>query len=66
MKDKYFLKKEKVANLLFDLVKYLLTTIGAIMLLKKEMYSFKALLISFVIAIIVFAVAVFITPLKED
>lgn len=66
MKDKYSLKKEKVANLLFDLVKYLLTTIGAIMLLKKEMYSFKALLISFVIAIIVFAVAVFITPLKED
>jgi hypothetical protein len=66
MKDKYSLKKEKVANLLFDLVKYLLTTIGAIMLLKKEMYSFKALLISFVITIIVFAVAVFITPLKED
>jgi hypothetical protein len=66
MRDKYFLKKEKVADLLFDLVKYLLTTIGAIMLLQKEIYSFKALLISFVIAIIVFAVAVFIAPLKED
>ena len=65
MKDENFLKKEKVANLLFDLVKYLLTTLGAIVLLGKEMPDFRVLLTTFAIAIIVFALAVFITPKKE-
>ena len=32
MVDKYFYKREKVANLLFDLVKYLLTALGATLL----------------------------------
>jgi hypothetical protein len=32
MGDKYFHKREKAANLLFDLVKYLLTALGATLL----------------------------------
>jgi hypothetical protein len=66
MKDKYFVKKEKVADLLFDLVKYLLTTMGAIVLLSKESPNFRVLLATFAIAIAIFAFAVFITPQKED
>jgi hypothetical protein len=39
MIDKYFYKREKVANLLFDLVKYLLTALGATLLFTdKEIY----------------------------
>ncbi len=66
MRDRYFLKKEKVADLLFDLVKYLLTTIGAIMLLTKEQPHLNVLLASFLIAIVIFAAAIVITPAKED
>jgi len=65
MKDRYFLKKEKVANLLFDLVKYLLTTMAAVMLLSKELPDIRILLSTSLIAIVIFAVAVYITPMKE-
>jgi hypothetical protein len=66
VKDKYFLKKEKVANLLFDLVKYLLTAIGAITLLSEKTINLKLLLITSAIALIVFILAIVITPIKED
>lgn len=66
VKDKYFLKKEKVANLLFDLVKYLLTAIGAITLLSEKTINLKLLLITSAIALIVFILAIVITPVKED
>jgi hypothetical protein len=66
MKDKYFLKKEKLANLLFDIVKYLLTTLGAIILLAERSISPVTVTIVVVIAVIILSLAVFITPLKED
>ncbi|MEW6067304.1 MAG: hypothetical protein AB1610_03290 [Nitrospirota bacterium] len=66
MKDRYFLKKEKVANLMFDLVKYLLTTLGAILLLSEKTINIFAVVITVVIAIIIFITAFVITPLKED
>jgi hypothetical protein len=64
MNDKYFLKKEKVANLLFDLVKYLLTALGAAVLFGKEFSDIKVLLLTLVIAIITFSLGVIITPIK--
>lgn len=66
MRDKYFLKKEKLANLLFDIVKYLLTTLGAIMLLSEKAMSSFTVTIVVVIAVIILTLAIFITPLKEE
>jgi hypothetical protein len=66
MKDAYFLKKEKLADLLFDLVKYLLTTLGAIILLSEKAMSPFTVTIVVVIAVIILTLAVFITPLKEE
>ena len=66
MKDRYFLKREKVANLLFDLVKYMLTAIAAAMLFGKEIANIKMLLVTSLIGIIIFIAAVIITPIKED
>ncbi len=66
MKDKYSLKKEKVANLLFDLVKYLLTTIGAIVLLTEKSLNLVAIAITVVIAVIILIIAILLTPLKEE
>lgn len=65
MKDKYFLKKEKVANLRFDLVKYLLTTMGAIMLLSDKPIKPVAVVVTVVIAAFILMAAILITPLKE-
>lgn len=65
MKDKYFLKKEKVANLLFDLVKYLLTTMGAIMLLSDKPIKPVAVVVTVAIAAFILMAAILITPLKE-
>jgi hypothetical protein len=66
MRDKYFLKKEKLADLLFDIVKYLLTTLGAIILLSEKAMSPFTVTIVVVIAVIILTLAVFITPLKEE
>jgi hypothetical protein len=66
MHDKYFLKKEKLANLLFNIVKYLLTTLGAIILLAEKTISPVRVTIVVVIAVIILMLAVFITPLKEE
>lgn len=66
MKDKYFHKKEKIANLLFDLVKYLLTTLGAIVLLSEKSIQTSLLVPIAAITISVFIIAIYITPLKED
>jgi hypothetical protein len=66
IKDKYFLKKEKVANLLFDLVKYLLTTMGAILLLSEKPLSLNLVAVVILVAVVVFTLAVFITPVKEE
>lgn len=66
MKDRYALKKEKVANLLFDLVKYLLTTVGAIMLLSEKPINPFAVISAICVASAILIAAVLITPAKED
>jgi len=66
MRDKYFPKKEKLADLLFDIVKYLLTTLGAIILLSEKAMSPFTVTIVVMIAVIILTLAVFITPLKEE
>lgn len=66
MVDKYFYKREKVANLLFDLVKYLLTALGATLLFTDKEISTGIILIIAVLAICVFVMGIFITPKKED
>jgi len=65
MVDKYFYKREKVANLLFDLVKYLLTALGATLLFTDKEISTGIILIIAALAILVFAIGIFITPRKE-
>ncbi|MDP2280036.1 MAG: hypothetical protein Q8K51_17695 [Nitrospirota bacterium] len=66
MKDRYFLKKEKVANLMFDLVKYLLTAVGAIVLLSEKPINPSAIVITVMIAAIILVAAIIVTPVKED
>lgn len=66
MADKYFLKKEKLADMLFDIVKYLLTALCAMLFISEESFSVVKLFIAALIAVIISAVAIFITPLKEE
>lgn len=66
MKDKYFLKKEKVANLLFDLVKYLLTALVAVLLLAEKSLSMGKIFMMSIIAIFLLMAAVIITPVREE
>jgi len=66
MVDKYFYKREKVANLLFDLVKYLLTALGATLLFTDKEISTGIMLIIASLALLVFVMGIFITPRKED
>ncbi len=65
MVDKYFYKREKVANLLFDLVKYLLTALGATLLFTDKDINIGVILIIVALAILVFVLGIFITPRKE-
>ena len=64
--DKYFYKREKVANLLFDLVKYLLTALGATVLFTDKDIPTGIVFISAFLAALVFVLGIFITPRKED
>ena len=66
MVDRYFHKREKVANLLFDLVKYLLTALGATLLFTDKEISTGIILIIAALALLVFVMGIFITPRKED
>ena len=66
MGDKYFYKREKVANLLFDLVKYLLTALGATVLFTDKNISTGMIVIAAFLAVLVFVLGIFITPKKED
>jgi len=65
MVDRYFYKREKVANLLFDLVKYLLTALGATLLFTDKDINIGIILIIVALAILVFVLGIFITPRKE-
>jgi len=66
MVDKYFYKREKVANLLFDLVKYLLTALGATLLFTDKDIDIRVILAIATLSILVFVLGIFITPKKED
>ena len=66
MVDKYFYKREKVANLFFDLVKYLLTALAATMLFTNKIIDFKIIFVIGALAILIFILATFITPEKES
>ena len=66
MVDKYFYKREKVANLLFDLVKYLLTAVAAAFLFTEKLFSTKIVILTGLMAIFIFILAIVITPKKED
>ena len=66
MGDKYFYKREKVANLLFDLVKYLLTALGATLLFTDKNISTGIIVVVALLAVLVFILGIFITPKKED
>jgi hypothetical protein len=63
---RYFYKREKVANLLFDLVKYLLTALGATVLFTDKNLSTGLIVIAAFLALLVFVLGIFITPKKED
>lgn len=65
MIDKYFYKREKVADLFFDLVKYLLTALAAVLLFTDKIIEFKIILVIGALGILVFILAIFITPKKE-
>ena len=66
MVDKYLYKREKVANLFFDLVKYLLTALAATMLFTNKIIDFKIIFVIGALAILIFILATFITPEKES
>lgn len=58
--------RSKVANLLFDLVKYLLTALGATLLFTDKEISTGIILIIAALALLVFVMGIYITPRKED
>jgi len=64
MKDRHFERRDKTANLLFDLAKYLLTTAGAVILLHNEPVNVGILILTFLVALLIFILAVYITPAK--
>lgn len=66
MVDKYFYKREKVASLLFDLVKYLLTALAATVLFTEKLIPIKILILIGIIVLFIFILAIAITPKKED
>ncbi|MGQ0810787.1 MAG: hypothetical protein ACT4OO_06125 [Nitrospiraceae bacterium] len=55
-------KREKLANLLFDLAKYLLTVIGIGAILPESKVALLNFLIGVFIAVALLVVALFITP----
>ncbi len=59
-------KREKLANLLFDLVKYLLTVIGVGAILPSSNISFKTALIGILIAFVVLGFALMMTPEEKE
>ncbi len=66
MVDRYFYKREKVANLLFDLGRYLLTALRATLLFTDREISTGIILIIAALALLVFVMGIYITPRKED
>lgn len=65
-KNRYFLKREKIANLLFDLAKYLLTVIVAGGMFLGDAFDRKTVSVGFCLAVIMVIVAVIATPSHES
>ena len=54
-----------MANLLFDLVKYLLTALAATILFTDKVIGFKIIFVIGALAILIFILAIFITPERK-
>ncbi len=59
-------KREKLANLLFDLVKFLLTVIGIGAILPGSNISLQTALIGILIAFVVLGLGLVITPEEKE
>jgi len=64
MKDK--LRRERLGNLLFEVVKYLITIILIGRLLKPESITLKVFVSGFVLTIVLLITAYFITPKNNN
>lgn len=62
----YHNKREKLANLLFDLVKYFLTVIGIGAILPGSTVPVLTATVGALIALLVLGVALWVTPEKEE
>jgi small-conductance mechanosensitive channel len=62
VKQAHHNKREKLATLLFDLVKYLLTVIGVGAILPESKISLATALIGLLITLVILTFAVIITP----
>jgi hypothetical protein len=59
---KYAKRREKLATILFDLAKYLLTAVAAASLFAKEVITWLTTILAFFLAVILLLVAWFLTP----
>jgi hypothetical protein len=55
-------RREKLATVLFDLAKYLLTAFAAATLFAKEIITWSLAIFSFLLAIALLIIAWFVTP----
>jgi hypothetical protein len=55
-------RREKLAAVLFDLAKYLLTAVAAASLFTKEVITWATTVVAFLLAIVLVLVAWFLTP----
>ncbi|MGH7205291.1 MAG: DUF6722 family protein [Nitrospiraceae bacterium] len=59
---KHARRREKLAAVLFDLAKYLLTAVAAASLFTKEVITWLTAILAFLLAIVLLLVAWFLTP----
>jgi hypothetical protein len=66
VKNKHHNRRKKVSDLLFDLVKYLLTVIGVGAVLPDSKLSTATVVIGSLITLVIFVGALLITPEERD
>ena len=66
MRSSHHHKREKLANLFFDLVKYLLTVIGVGAILPESKISIGTAMVGIIVALVVLTVALVITPEETE
>lgn len=59
---RYAKRRERLAAVLFDLAKYLLTAVAAASLFAKEVITWATTVAAFVLAIVLILIAWFLTP----